>query len=66
MSLVQGCLSVVLGLVTSYILTYFRPQNLHGPDSNQIKQQTHYDEITKQCYRYVPQPYICPLSRAHV
>jgi uncharacterized membrane-anchored protein YhcB (DUF1043 family) len=57
-------LSLLIGFVTGYIIIKFiRPSTIvHGPDSNLVKRQIHIDQQTKQCYRFIPQPYVCPLT----
>ncbi len=49
-----GCL--ILKLLWSY------QQSYHGPDSNTVKKQIYYDNQNRECYQYVPKPYICPTS----
>ena len=34
----------------------------HGPNSNVIRKQIHYDEKTGKCYSFKPVVHICPIN----
>jgi len=36
----------------------------HGPDSNQIRNNIHYDKNTGKCYSFKPVIYICPINES--
>jgi uncharacterized membrane-anchored protein YhcB (DUF1043 family) len=65
LSIIQLILSLLCGFVCGYLIIKLLRQSLqsyHGPDSNVIRKQIYFDDQNRECYQYVPKPYICPTS----
>ena len=60
----KNLVSLIIGLICGHlIIKYIYPQSyLHGPNSNEIRQDIHFDNLNQECYQFIPQPYVCPLA----
>lgn len=58
---VEISISLILGFVAGVLLIRLLKGSVieHGPDSNQIRREIH--QYGGKCYKFVPQPYICPI-----
>ena len=55
-------ISIAIGLLMGYIIIkiLIPISTYHGPNSNIVRKQIHQDKKTSSCYRFIPQPYVCP------
>lgn len=56
--------SIILGFIISYFFaTYilFDNEKLKGPNSNHVRKEIYIDD-NKNCFSFIPVPYICPTS----
>ena len=63
----RNLLSIILGLYLGHwlIKLYYHNLYIHGPDSNVVKKEIHFDQSNQTCYQFIPQPYVCPLNLLH-
>ena len=58
-------ISIFTGIIMGRLfIRYLYPlEIIHGPNSNQIKEQIYYDHKENKCYQFIPHTYVCPLIK---
>ena len=62
---ISNLLTIFLGFFLGHfiVLTYQKYNyDIHGPDSNKVKKQIHFDSSTGKYYQLEPQVTFCPVS----